>query len=678
MPLSYKQIIVKELDLVIHNATGLHARPAKTFVKLAKKFKSNVRIQYGSKQVNGKSLIGVLKLGVKRDGEIRLIVDGSDEIDAVNALVEAIKDGLGEGAAHAESTIAQNGHAKPAKPVATTSAENQLIGIPASNGIAIGNVWQLIEQKIEVSAQFTTVSAENSSLQNAISTAREQIVALRRQTAQQINATEAAIFDAHLELLDDADLFASVQERISAEQSAAHAWQTAIEENATELAALPDPLLAARAADMRDIGQRVLGILTGQTTAVTMPSEPFVLISNDLSPSLTASLDKRLVLAICTAVGGANAHAAILARALGLPAVVGVGHGLLDTANGTTVLVDGATGKITLSPNSAEIDHARKQQQAAQSAYKQAVSQAGEPAKTLDGQHIEIVANASSVDESETAYKLGAEGIGLLRSEFLFLERDTAPAVALQAQMIGDIIAAQHGQPVIVRTLDVGGDKPLPYINVPHEENPFLGERGIRLCLNRPKLFCDQLTAIVQAAQRGKARIMFPMVSNLSELLEARQHIDAVCADLNLPAPEIGIMIEVPSAALMADAFAPHVDFFSIGTNDLTQYTLAVDRMHPSLNHLADGLNPAVLRLIAQTVNAAHAAGKWVGICGELGADPQAIPILIGLGVDELSVNVPAIPTVKAQIRTLSFDAAKQLAQRALACTTAQAVRALS
>ncbi|HSO28086.1 MAG TPA: phosphoenolpyruvate--protein phosphotransferase, partial [Anaerolineales bacterium] len=269
----------------------------------------------------------------------------------------------------------------------------------------------------------------------------------------------------------------------------------------------------------------------------------------------------------------------------------------------------------------------------------------------------------------------GAEGVGLLRTEFLFLERTEAPTELEQFEVYRDVVQALNGQPVIVRTLDIGGDKPLPYISVPPEANPFLGERGIRLCLNRPELLRQQLRAILRAAAFGPLRIMFPMVADLSEWRAARAMVAEIQAELGAPDVEVGIMIEVPSAALMADVFAQEVDFFSVGTNDLTQYTLAMDRMHPSLAGKSDGLHPAVLRLIARTVAAAHAHGKWVGVCGELGADPQAVPILVGLGVDELSVSVPSIPSVKAQIRELTLAAAQTTAQEALACGTAVEVR---
>jgi phosphocarrier protein FPr len=289
---------------------------------------------------------------------------------------------------------------------------------------------------------------------------------------------------------------------------------------------------------------------------------------------------------------------------------------------------------------------------------------------------VEIVANIGGLADARKAALSGAEGVGLLRTEFLFLERTTAPSEDEQAAVYREIVAALGGQPVIVRTLDIGGDKPLPYLDLPHEENPFLGERGIRLCLAHPELLRQQLRAVLRASAAGPLRIMFPMIADLEELRVAKAMVEQLRAELHTPPVEVGIMVEVPSAALMADALAQEVDFFSIGTNDLTQYTLAMDRTHPTLATRADGLHPAVLRLIARTAEAAHAAGKWVGVCGELGADPIAVPILIGLGVDELSVSVPAIPALKAQIRTLSLADCRERAQRALACGTVAQVRA--
>ncbi|HEX9925053.1 MAG TPA: phosphoenolpyruvate--protein phosphotransferase, partial [Anaerolineae bacterium] len=371
-------------------------------------------------------------------------------------------------------------------------------------------------------------------------------------------------------------------------------------------------------------------------------------------------------------------HTAILARALGLPAVVGAGAGVLALANGTPVILDGEAGTLTIEPDADTLATARKRQQAQQARREAELQAAQAPAITQDDHRMEVVANIGNVAEARQARAFGAEGVGLLRTEFLFLERADPPTATEQFEVYRDIAVALEGHPVIIRTLDVGGDKPLAYLPLPPEENPFLGQRGIRLCLARPDLLETQLRAILQAAEFGPCRIMFPMVAHLEEWRAARQMVERIRQELKSPAVELGIMVEVPAAALLADSFAREVDFFSIGTNDLTQYTLAMDRTHPVLSAQADGLHPAVLRLIDQTVRAAHAAGKWVGVCGELGADPQAVPILVGLGIDELSVSVPAIPGVKAQIRSLSLAAAQQLAAQALACATAKEVRQLA
>jgi phosphocarrier protein FPr len=426
------------------------------------------------------------------------------------------------------------------------------------------------------------------------------------------------------------------------------------------------------------VGYRVLRILVGvDGPAIRFPDHPVIVVADDLSPSDTVSLDRDKVLGFCTASGGPTAHTAIIARALSLPAIVSAGERILTLGDGPTVILNGDTGLLTLDPTEDEIAQAKSLQQAGQKLRHEAQQKATDPAVTVDGHRVEIVANIGGVAGAQDAMKSGAEGVGLLRTEFLFLERISPPTEEEQFAVYRDIAKTMQGLPIIVRTLDVGGDKPLPYIKMPEEANPFLGVRGIRLCMARPEILREQIRAVLRATKYGKLRIMFPMVSDLSEWHEARALVEEVRAELGTDPVEMGIMIEVPSAAVMADVFAEHVDFFSVGTNDLTQYTLAMDRMHPQLAGKSDGLHPAVLRLINTTVQAAHKAGKWVGVCGELGADPEAVPILVGLGVDELSVTVPAIPTVKAQVRVLKYEEAQILAKKALSCGTASEVREL-
>ena len=670
---------MKQIEVVIHNPTGLHARPAKVFVNTAKQYEADIRVEHGSKKANAKSLISMLTLGVESGSQIRILVDGADEEVAMKALETIVSNGLGEGDMLEEESPQPppkptNGQ-KPS-PVEVEIAANMLKGIPAAPGIAIGPIFLLQHEEIEIDETFQGASAEQERLQKAIERARAQLIALHKNMLKSTTASEAAIFEVHLEILDDPDLLDAVLGKINKRQSAAQAWRTTIDARAKAMAELNDPLLAGRSADIQDVGYRVLRLLMGaDDQRVSLPDHPVILVATDLSPSDTAALDRNKVLGFVTAAGGPTAHSAIIARALSLPAVVSIGERVLELENLTTVILNGSNGTLTIEPDAAALGTAQATQQQLQEAKSAAEKSADQPAITKDGHRVEVVANIGGVADAEKATVSGAEGVGLLRTEFLFLERTAAPTEQEQFEVYRDIVQAMEGKPIIVRTLDIGGDKPLPYIDVAPEANPFLGERGIRLCLNRPELLRKQLRAILRAAEFGPLRIMFPMVADLSEWRAARDMVAEVQAELNAPQVELGIMIEVPSAALMADAFAQEVDFFSIGTNDLTQYTLAMDRMHPSLAGKSDGLHPAVLRLIAGTVEAAHAAGKWVGVCGELGADPQAVPILLGMGVDELSVSVPAVASVKAQVRSLTLDEAKLQAQRALASGTAAEVR---
>ncbi|GAB4423151.1 MAG: phosphoenolpyruvate--protein phosphotransferase [Anaerolineae bacterium] len=672
---------MKQLNLIVPNPTGLHARPAKVFVKTAKQFKADIRVQHGAKKANAKSVISVLTLGVEKGGEIRLTIDGPDEEEALAVLKEAIEAGLGDDLSQVPSPAAKNNGQPSAAatvpaPAATVAPDKNIRAIPASAGVAIGPLFQYRPVKITVDDSAADPATEQARLQSAIAAARTELTELHQQVSQRIGPEEAAIFEAHLEILDDPDLLETATENINSGQSAGKGWQAAVETNAATLAQLQDELLAARATDIRDVGNRVLRALSGAAQAgPTLPDDPVILIAADLTPSDTVTLDPAKVLGFCTATGGANGHTAILARALGLPAIVGAGEGVLALANGTPVILNGDTGTLAIDPDTATLTRARNIQQEHQARSAAQLAAAHQPAITTDDHRVEVVANIGNLAEAKQALKFGAEGVGLLRTEFLFLERNQAPSEDEQFEVYRDIALALKGQPVIIRTLDVGGDKPLAYLTLPEEENPFLGQRGIRLCLARPELLRTQIRAILRAAEYGHLRVMFPMISTLEDWSAAKKLVDEVRAELNAKAVELGIMIEVPSAALLAAAFAAEVDFFSIGTNDLTQYTLAMDRTNPLLSAQADGLNPAVLALIDRTVQAAHAAGKWVGVCGELAANPQAVPILVGLGVDELSASVPAIPGVKAHVRQLSLTTARHLAEQALACATATEVR---
>lgn len=671
---------MKEIEVEISNPTGLHARPAATFVNLAKQFQADIHIQNGTKKINAKRIISVLTLGAKQGQRLIISADGVDEDDALQALKSAVEQGLGDDIPTEKTpTRAEKSIPQPSPQSASKDTAHIVTGIPGSPGIAIGTVHQFQKIALDVPPDADNPTEELAALRNAISAAKDALDTLHADVTARIGAAEAEIFAAHQAILSDDSLSETAAQLIRAGRSAAWAWQNTIETTAAELASVDNAVLAARAADIRDVGNRVLRyLLKSPDTEPNFPDTPVILIAEDLTPSDTASLDHNKILGLCTAEGGANAHTAILARALGLPAIVGCGRTVLSIPNGTQVILDGTTGTLNLSPDEHTIKMTKLAQEKERNTRAEHLRAAKQPAHTSDGTLIDVMANIGGVADAEKSVTFGADGVGLLRTEFLFLERQTAPTEDEQFVVYRDIAMAMKNKPVIVRTLDVGGDKPLPYLSVPDEQNPFLGNRGIRLCLAQPEILRTQLRAIFRAAQFGTLKIMFPMVATLEEWNAAHALVESVRAELSVPPVEVGIMVEIPSAALMAHMFARHVDFFSIGTNDLTQYTLAMDRTNPAVSGGADGLHPAVLRLIDATVRAAHTEGKSVGVCGELAADPQAVPILVGLGVDELSVSVPGIPAVKAAIRTLSNTKAQKLAATALQQSTAAAVRTLT
>lgn len=666
---------MKQIELVIQNQTGLHARPAKVLVNLAKQFKSSISLVHGAKKANAKSMVSVLTLGAGKGSSITLLVDGVDEDQALADIEAAIRAGLGD-EDHETPVEAKPAPVQKEAPIIVQETVEVLEpgvikGVGAAPGIAVGPIFHFQHAELEIDKAEPVMT-----LEEALKCAKDQLTTLHQQMTDKKLGAEAAIFEAHHELLDDPELLQSVDAHIKAGQNTLNAWQAAIAEQAAAIAALNDPLLAARADDLRDVGKRVLRLMLGVSDKATaMPTTPVVIAARELSPSDTASFKSEFVLGFGVVEGGPTSHIAILARALGLPAIVGVDESMLAIEEKTPVILNGNDGTLTVNPAPDVLDRAKQSQRRYLEYRRFAQEQASLPAISQDGIRVDVTANAGSIADAAEALHMGADGIGLLRTEFLFLERETKPTEDEQFTVYNAIAETMKSLPVIVRTLDIGGDKPLAYIQMKPELNPFLGERGIRLCLNRPELFKEQLRAILRAAPSGNLKIMFPMVSDIAELRQARAIIEELCGELDVPPVQIGIMIEVPSAALMADVFAPEIDFFSIGTNDLTQYTLAMDRGNSALASKHDGLHPAVLRLIAMTIDAAHKHGKRADICGELGSDAAAIPILLGLGMDELSVSIPSVPTVKAQVRALKIEDWRGLAREALNCSTAKEVR---
>lgn len=558
-------------------------------------------------------------------------------------------------------------------------------GIAVSPGQASGPAFVYRSQEVTVERQTGRDPAgERIRLERALAASQEELERLQAKTIREIGAEEAAIFEAHAMFLTDPALLAAAESGMEEGQlNAESAWSDAIEHYAQRLEALDDEYMSARATDVRDVGQRVLRRLTGVAESdLSSLVEPSIIVANELTPSDTARLDKSLVLAFCTARGGPTSHAAILARALGKPAVVGAGDPLLEIEDGEHLLVDGGDGTVVRAADEATQQAFEERAQLAAERSERERRQAQEPAHTADGHPVEVVANVGGVEDTEFALENGAEGIGLLRTEFLYLDRKTAPDEGEQAAILQRIFAIMGDRPVVVRTLDVGGDKPLAYIDMPSEENPFLGWRAIRMSLDSPDLFLPQLRALLRAGHRRDLRIMFPMVATLGEARQAREFVVQAQSQLEAEGvdfcrqPQVGIMVEIPSVVHLAAEFAREVDFFSIGTNDLTQYTFAAERANSRVAHLSEAAHPAVLRQIDRVIEAAHGAGIWVGLCGELAGDEELIPVLLGLGLDEFSMSAPFIPRAKAVLRRWTIGAAQQLAAEVLQLEDGQQVRA--
>ncbi|MBR9912730.1 MAG: phosphoenolpyruvate--protein phosphotransferase [Gammaproteobacteria bacterium] len=667
-------------EISIPNQYGLHARPAAVLANLAKQFRAEIRLQRGADSADAKSVLSLMELGVAYQDRIRLVARGDDAGAALGALVPLLAAGLGDtglapAPAPASVATAADDQAQPLPP----EDINLLPGLAASPGLAIGTIFQLRSEQPVFEEFGRNAHDEQRLLDGALAEAGAQLEALQARLRQEADASKAAIFAAHQELLDDPVLLDIALDEIAAGKSAPWAWQQAVDIHAERLAKSQNRLLAERAADLRDLGARVMHLLTGSSgqlqTAVPAQS---IVVTEELTPSSAVELDRDNVLGFCTVLGGTSSHVAILARSLDLPAVAGVDSRALDIANGSAAILDGDRGTLRINPSPEELQDAETRSRAASQRRQQYLRQTREPAITLDGTRVEVAANIGSMADIRHAVQLGAEGIGLLRTEFLFMNRSQPPSEAEQRQFYSNIAAfLEPEQPLVIRSLDVGGDKPLPYLRIPREDNPFLGERGIRISLQRPDIFRQQIRAILQAGKHNNLALMLPMIASLDELRRARAMVEAEQQLLGTKPVPLGIMVEVPTVALMASQFAREADFFSIGSNDLAQYTLAMDRDHPRLAAAIDGLNPGVLRLIEATVKGASGGQTWVGICGAIASDPQALPFLLGLGIKRLSCSVPAIPAIKARIRSLDMAHCRELAQQALQQDGAAQVRAL-
>lgn len=560
-------------------------------------------------------------------------------------------------------------------------------GTAASNGIVIGKAFVVAESQPELPRYVVTPDQsgqEKNRLGQAMAVTKTQLEEIRNNLAQRAGEEEAAIFDAHLMLVEDPMLAEAINGAIDQGSNAEAAVYDSAEQFAAMFDAMDDEYMRGRAADVRDIRTRLVNNLMGISTgSLGKLSQPSVVFAHDLAPSDTAQMDKKMVLAFITEIGGRTSHSAIMARSLEIPAVVGVGR-LGEAVNtGDVVIVDGNSGQVLVNPDQATLTEYEGRRQKLEEHKAKLRELRDLPAETSDGQKYELAANIGTPNDVESALAYGAQGVGLYRTEFLYMDRKDMPSEEEQYQAYRKVLEGFGQLPVIIRTLDIGGDKELPYLKMDKELNPFLGNRAIRLCLANPGLFKVQLRAILRAGVTGNPWIMLPMVAILDEVRRTKALLKEVEAELQaegIPFTrqyKLGIMIEIPAAAVQADHFAREVDFFSIGTNDLIQYTCAVDRMNERVSYLYDPFNPSVLRLIEQVISAGRAQGKFVGMCGEMAGEPLAAPLLAAMGMNEFSMSASSIPQVKAVIRSLSSSQCRNLWEQAKQLTDGREIRAL-
>ncbi|WP_319779212.1 phosphoenolpyruvate--protein phosphotransferase [Maridesulfovibrio sp.] len=666
------------IDLLVINKMGLHARPAANLVAEAGKFQSAIRIHKGEKSASAKSINQVALLAVKNGETLTVTATGPDAQQAIDGLKALYADNFGERDEDVAEVVMDT---EPCK----VGGEGYVHGAPASAGYAVGPVYAHLASLPEVERlEIANIDAEVSRLDQALSTALSDIQSLQRETEKTAGKANAAIFEVHGLILGDKDMRDKAVSVISDEKvNAEFAWFQVMDKMASDYRGLDDAYMQARAADVMDCGGRVLRVLTGEGEQAIRLERESIIVAHDLTPSDVAGMDPEKVLGIITETGGATSHAAILSRSMGIPAVIGTGECFQYVSDGQTIALDGFEGTVWTSPDQVKLDEISAKRDQWLAECEEAKAKGAAPAKTVDGTEIMVMGNIGTPADAPRVLEYGAEGVGLFRTEFLFQDRDQEPDEQEQFEAYVEAAKAMNGNPVIIRTLDIGGDKPVKYLDTPVEENPFLGERGVRFCMARPELFRTQLRALLRAASAENIWIMFPMISGVEELegvltfqAEVREGLIAEGVEI-AEKIKTGIMIEVPSAVAEAEKLAAICDFFSIGTNDLTQYVMAADRGNKSVSKICDSLNPAVLRMIKMTCDAASANNIEVGMCGELAGNPKASALLLGLGLDELSMSGPSIPEVKEAIRAVSMDECCALAEKALAARSGDEVREL-
>jgi phosphoenolpyruvate-protein phosphotransferase len=653
--------------IVVPLAHGLHARPAARVADCARRFQADSAITRAGRRASARSPVALMSLGLQQGDEAMLTAAGPDAAQALAALAALIEGGMGETAAPPpgpEPEVRQS----PDTP-------GQLKGTTAAPGLAIGRAFHLRRAEIAVPHDGAGVAHEEAALARALSQVSAEIEAMRTDA----DPTRAAILEAHLGLAQDPELAAEAGQLIGEGRSAAFAWRAAVGGFAEALGALADRRMLERVDDLKDLERRVVAVLVGEDAAEPEVPTGAILLADEILPSELMAMAPGRLAGLCTARGGPTSHVAIIAAAMGLPAIVAAGPGVMAIGAAATLILDADAGLVRIAPDAPALEAAQRKLAARAERHAAARAAAGQAARLADGTPLPVCANLGSLSEAREALGAGAEGSGLLRTEFLFLDRETPPDEDEQAACYQAIADALEGRPLVVRLLDIGGDKAAAYLPMAAEENPALGVRGVRLALRRPDLLRTQLRAVLRMAPAGRCSLMVPMVSRVSELRAVRAMLDEMREDLGVSGRiDLGVMVETPAAAVIADQLAAEADFLSIGTNDLTQYTLAMDRGNPELAAEVDGLDPAVLRLIARTCEGGRKHALGTSVCGALAGDLAAIPILIGLGVGKLSMATAAIPEAKALVRTLSMNACQALAEQALDLPSVAEVRALA
>jgi phosphocarrier protein FPr/phosphocarrier protein len=662
------EVIVSEAVVVSH-AHGIHARPAALIARIAKGLPYEIELRARGRGARARSTVALMSLGIRGGDEVVIVGFEPAAAHGIAAIARAIRN-LEVVAPHA---VPAAGPAAQAQAPAVTNDPSRLRGVIANPGLAIGPVFFLQTAEVQVNEVGRGMTGERLAFDRARDTVRARISRLATTGAP----TVREIMAAHLELLDDPDLVDPAREAIKNGKSAGFAWRSSLRASARALSATGDARLAERVDDLLDLERQVLRALEGERAPKLEVPIGGILLARDLTPSQLVDFDAKELAGIALAVGGPTSHVAILAATLGIPMLVAMGPAVLKIGAGSQVILDADAGELRPDPGAPDLEEARNRLERNRAQRSQQLAAAQEDCHLGSGERIEIFANLTGSEADATlAAAQGAEGCGLLRTEFMFLERETAPDEDEQLRCYQQVARILGSRPLIIRTLDIGGDKPIPYLPMPPEDNPALGLRGVRTSLWRPDLLEVQLRAMLRV-QPGVVRILLPMVTDIAEIRAVRRLLGEACAALDVPSPPLGAMIETPAAAVLADGIAREVDFLSIGTNDLAQYTLAMDRGHAELASRIDGVHPAVLRMIDIICKGAAAHDKPVAVCGGLAADPAAVPVLLGLGVTELSVVPTLIPQLKAQVRSLTLESCRATAARALTLESAAQVRAL-